>query len=270
MSQLTSVILDALRANGICTKIISATSESSGLNNAFKLRTDSGDIFVKINNDKNSQVMFEGEKESLEAISEAVPGFAPKPLCVGTLPNGGAFLVTTFLQISGSPVQELFARKLAQLHSTYSPNGKFGFSVATMCGTTEQDNTWENDWETFFRERRLKSMIDKCLKKYSSDFRLRELGEIVINKVIHYLLQDIEVKPVLIHGDLWSGNWGVNTIKKEPIVYDPCSYYGHNEMELSILTMFGSPGPIFFKEYHKHHPRQEPRFEDRQGLNSFE
>lgn len=186
-----------------------------------------------------------GEKESLEAIAEAVLGFAPKPLLVGSLPNGGAFLVTTFLQLSGSHdsrMQVLFARRLAQLHSTCSPNGKFGFSVVTMCGTTEQDNTWENDWETFFRERRLKPMIDKCLKKYPNDFKLRELGETVIDKVIHHFLRDIEVKPVLIHGDLWSGNWGVDSIKGEPVVYDPCSYYAHNEMELSILTMFGSPG----------------------------
>ena len=37
--------------------------------------------------------------------------------------------------------------------------GKFGFSVPTHCGVTEQDNAWEDDWATFFGERRLGDMV---------------------------------------------------------------------------------------------------------------
>lgn len=47
-SKVTSVILDALCENGICTKIINTTLESGNLNNVFKLCTDSGDLFVKV------------------------------------------------------------------------------------------------------------------------------------------------------------------------------------------------------------------------------
>lgn len=180
---------------------------------------------------------------ALNTISSSVPGFAPKALHVGSLKNGGAFLVTTFMNLKSSSSKHnvLFAKKLALLHSTNSPNNRFGFPVVTMCGATEQDNTWEDDWETFYKERRLKFIIDKCLKKYPSNKELKELGKIVVDKVVHHLLKDIEVKSSLIHGDLWSGNWGIDSDTNEPVVYDPAAYYGHNEMELSILTMFGSP-----------------------------
>jgi protein-ribulosamine 3-kinase len=190
-------------------------------------------------------VFISGETESLNAICKAVPGFAPKPLDFGTLPGGGAFLVTTYMRLSTShsvSIQTLFGRKLAEMHSSRSPNGKFGFPVVTMCGTTEQDNTWEDDWPTFYKERRLRPILKKCLQNNPEDNELRRLCEIVMDKVVDHIMKDIEVKPVLIHGDLWSGNWGVNLDANEPVVYDPSSFYGHSEYEFGILTMFGSPG----------------------------
>ncbi|PKY53770.1 Ketosamine-3-kinase [Rhizophagus irregularis] len=270
MSQIAQIILETLQNNGICTKVLNKTALSGGcLNDAFKLSTDTGNVFVKTNSGSNSRLMFEGESESLNAIHEAVPGFAPKPLCFGTLPNEGAFIVTTYIRLSTSnsaSIQILFARKLAEMHSSQSPNGKFGFPVMTMCGITEQDNTWEVDWPTFYKERRLRPILEKCLQNNPGDSELRRLGEIVIDKVVDHIMKDIEIKPVLIHGDLWSGNWGVNLDANEPVIYDPSSCYGHNEYELGILTMFGSPGSEFFREYHKYHPRQEPYFEQRQEL----
>ncbi|CAI2164585.1 11306_t:CDS:2 [Funneliformis geosporum] len=271
MSQITQAILGVLQSHGICTDILNQSTLSGGcINDAFKLSTDTGDVFVKTSSGVNARAMFEGEIESLNAILVTVPGFAPKPLCLGALPNGGAFIVTTYKRLStsySSSTQKLFAQKLSELHSKESPNGKFGFPVMTTCGPTEQDNTWEDTWADFYKRRRLRPILEKCLQNNPGDNELRRLGEIVIDKVVDFLMKDIEVKPVLVHGDLWSGNWSVDSDANEPIIYDPSSCYGHNEYELSILTMFGSPGSEFFREYHKHHPRQEPYFEQRQGDN---
>ncbi|CAJ0861730.1 11559_t:CDS:2, partial [Entrophospora sp. SA101] len=259
-------------ANNLCNKVLKKSSVSGGcINSAFKLSTDSGDFFVKTNNslDYDTLVMFKGEMVALNTISSSVPDFAPKALHAGSFKDGGAFLVTTFINLKSSSSSKhdvLFAKKLALLHSTNSPDNRFGFPVVTMCGATEQDNTWESDWETFYKERRLKFIIDKCLKKYPSNKELKELGKVVVDKVVHHLLKDIEVKSSLIHGDLWSGNWGIDSDTNEPVIYDPAAYYAHNEMELSILTMFGSPSKEFFDEYHKHHPRQKPFFKERQGI----
>nr|CAG8459691.1 13399_t:CDS:2 [Entrophospora candida] len=259
-------------ANNLCNKVLKKSSVSGGcINSAFKLSTDSGDFFVKTNNslDYDTLVMFKGEMVALNTISSSVPDFAPKALHAASFKDGGAFLVTTFINLKSSSSSKhdvLFAKKLALLHSTNSPDNRFGFPVVTMCGATEQDNTWESDWETFYKERRLKFIIDKCLKKYPSNKELKELGKVVVDKVVHHLLKDIEVKSSLIHGDLWSGNWGIDSDTNEPVIYDPAAYYAHNEMELSILTMFGSPSKEFFDEYHKHHPRQKPFFKERQGI----
>lgn len=45
--------------------------------------------------------------------------------------------------------------------------------------------------------------------------------------------------PVLLHGDLWSGNvlWGHD----EAWLVDPAAYGGHREMDLAMLALFGLP-----------------------------
>jgi fructosamine-3-kinase len=67
------------------------------MDEGLELITDKGKFFVKIN-PYSDLSRFEYEKESLLAINEAVPGFAPSPLCLGNLPKGGKFLVVNFLE----------------------------------------------------------------------------------------------------------------------------------------------------------------------------
>jgi protein-ribulosamine 3-kinase len=64
--------------------------------------------------------------------------------------------------------------------------------------------------------------------------------------VIPLLLHDIHPapEPVILHGDLWSGNTGIDGKSGQPVVYDPASYFGHNEADLGIMHMFGGELPI--------------------------
>lgn len=41
-----------------------------------------------------------------------------------------------------------------------------------------------------------------------------------------------------------------------PVIFDPASYYGHSEMELSIMNMFGGFSSVFFNEYHRYIPKE--------------
>jgi fructosamine-3-kinase len=98
---------------------------------AFYLFTDKGKFFVKVNNFSDLS-RFEYEKESMLTINEAVPDMAPRPLCLGNLPQGGKFLVVNFIEARWDDRlivenQKVLARSLAQLHQKKSPNGKFGF-----------------------------------------------------------------------------------------------------------------------------------------------
>jgi protein-ribulosamine 3-kinase len=69
----------------------------------------------------------------------------------------------------------------------------------------------------------------------------------LITRVIPLLLRNITPppEPVILHGDLWSGNTGVDGKTGLPVIYDPSSYYGHNEADLGIARMFGGQSALF-------------------------
>jgi protein-ribulosamine 3-kinase len=46
-------------------------------------------------------------------------------------------------------------------------------------------------------------------------------------------------KPVICHGDLWSGNAGVDKATGDAVIWDPAAYWGHNESDLGVMHMFG-------------------------------
>ena len=100
--------------------------------------------------------------------------------------------------------------------------------------------------------------------------RDRILTKIVcsLHRVYPVLLAPLEgkVKPSILHGDLWSGNAGTVANSGEPAIFDPSSYYGHNEAELGIMNMFGGFTQDFFDAYHEAIPRTEPYYNERLRL----
>ena len=77
--------------------------------------------------------------------------------------------------------------------------------------------------------------------------------------------------PVVVHGDLWSGNWGKGRIGEgveEDVVFDGSACYAHSEYEFGIMSMFGGVGEDFEREYQRLVPRSEPveEFDDRVRL----
>lgn len=80
------------------------------------------------------------------------------------------------------------------------------------------------------------------------------------------------VTPVVVHGDLWSGNASSGKLpgmqESEDIVFDSSACYAHSEFELGIMKMFGGFGAKFLKEYHDLVPKTEPldEYEDRVKL----
>ncbi|KAJ3056586.1 hypothetical protein HK097_005749 [Rhizophlyctis rosea] len=182
--------------------------------------------------------MFRGESASLQHIlaataSESKP-FAPKPLLNGSLDHKSGFLVTSFIPLTSASRkhQSRLGARLAQMHAAPPvtldefgpPAGRFGFPVNTMLGSTLQDNEWEDDYVTFWRERRLKLMLANVLKEHPHDTEIEELGQVLVDG-LSSLFTGVEVQPALLHGDLWSGNWGVDSSADEPVIFDPACYY---------------------------------------------
>lgn len=166
------------------------------------------------------------------------------------------------------------AAKLAKLHTTPAPipagydRPMFGFPVSTCCGETAQDNSWKFLWADFYANNRLRGILAAVIKNNGEDEELTEAVERVAGKVVPRLIGDHGVKnitPVVIHGDLWSGNHSRGRIAgtggAEDVVYDPSAVYGHSEYELGIMRMFGGFGGSFWKEYEKLVPKDEPKAE---------
>lgn len=177
------------------------------------------------------------------------------------------------------------AAKLAKLHTTPAPipggydKPQFGFPVTTCCGDTPQDNSYKAIWADFYAENRLRFILRRAEKSNGSDKELHGLVETTASKVVPRLIGDDHlnngkgITPVVVHGDLWSGNASVGVIgndngEPQDVVFDSSACYAHNEFELGIMKMFGGFGGSFLKEYHELCPKTEPaeEYEDRVKL----
>ncbi|KAL7276042.1 hypothetical protein RUND412_000986 [Rhizina undulata] len=263
----------------------------SGFASTMKIETRGDDgrkcYFMKTGRGKNSEIMFrdiwisEGEYESLNAIHDAVPSLSPKAYAHGALEDAqGHYLVTDFIDFSANlgsseTPKESLAQKLARMHTTPAPEeyaGKFGFPVPTCCGATVQDNTWESSWPAFYGKRRLMHILAEGEMNNGADKELRWLVERTVEMVVPRLLGVIkDVKPVLVHGDLWSGNYHKGRIgdgAAGDMIFDASACYAHNEYEMGIMKMFGGFDRQFYTEYHKLVPKAEPveEYNDRVDL----
>ena len=72
------------------------------------------------------------------------------------------------------------------------------------------------------------------------------------------------VRPALLHGDLWGGNYLVSK-DNTPYLIDPSVYYGHSEVDLAMSRLFGGFSPRFYDAYFEVSPAR-PGFEDRMAL----
>ena len=126
-----------------------------------------------------------------------------------------------------------FLRSIIKIHSI--SNNLYGFNFNTQIGALEQINDFENNWATFFINKRLNPIFEAAnLENYMGSF---------VNKKINFLFKNINnfipnnPKASLLHGDLWEGNI---LFKKNKFIgfIDPGSFFGHNEMEVAYLRWF--------------------------------
>jgi len=85
-----------------------------------------------------------------------------------------------------------------------------------------------------------------------NDFLDKEIVNKVKEKIKSELLNH---KPTnaLVHGDLWSGNAGIDK-KGRGVIFDPASWWADNEVDIAMTRLFGGFGNEFYEEYHKIFP----------------
>ena len=146
--------------------------------------------------------------------------------------------------------QKKLGKGLGELHlkSAESNPKMFGFPVEGFIGTTDQKKGLEDNWIDCFLNLRI---IPQLLSLKS-----RILDEEIINKVKEKIQSELlNHKPInaLVHGDLWSGNAGMDKNGKG-VIFDPASWWADNEVDIAMTKLFGGFRKEFYEEYHRIFP----------------
>ena len=146
--------------------------------------------------------------------------------------------------------QKKLGKGLGELHlkSAESNPKMFGFPVEGFIGTTDQKKGLEDNWIDCFLNLRI---IPQLLSLKS-----KILDEEIINKVKEKIQSELlNHKPInaLIHGDLWSGNTGMDKNGKG-VIFDPASWWADNEVDIAMTKLFGGFRKEFYEEYHRIFP----------------
>ncbi|HYI48653.1 MAG TPA: fructosamine kinase family protein [Allosphingosinicella sp.] len=128
--------------------------------------------------------------------------------------------------------------ELARLHAR--TGDAYGWPVDYALGTVALDNREGRDWPRFWGEQRLAAtarLLDRPWRERVERLAGR-LGDML----------PAGPAACLLHGDLWTGNILVSGGRLAALV-DPACYYGHAEVDLAMLCLFGAPPGEFWEAY---------------------
>jgi fructosamine-3-kinase len=162
------------------------------------------------------------------APTPAVMAVDDEVLVMEALPSGGSI---------GRAWPSLGAA-LARLHRRRGE--RFGWEHDYAFGPVAIANGWSDDWPGFWAERRLLAHLPHIPPDLARrlDALAGRLPELLPGRPV----------PALLHGDLWGGNILIAADRVSGLI-DPACYYGHVEVDLAMLGLFGRPAPALFDAY---------------------
>ncbi len=238
----------------------SETVAGGDINQAFKLITNQGDFFLKVNSSPTYPQMFDKESEGLTHLAKSTGMKVPAVIGCGIV-GDRQYLLQEFLipgQISNR-FWILFGEGQAQLHG--KTNDAFGWFTSNYIGSLKQQNNFMNLWDEFYGRQRIMPLVVTLFNKGVLDNKEVTLAENVCKKLGSIFPNE---PPALLHGDLWSGNFMAASIINAdgktatvPAIFDPAVYYGHREMDLGMTLLFGSFDQFFYEAYHASYPLEK-------------
>ncbi len=205
-----------------------------------------------MNNSSQAFTMFESEEFGLKLLSSTNSIRIPEVI-YRSQANDISFLLLEYIE-RGTPSSAFwkeFGVSLASLH--FVSNDKFGLESNNFIGILPQQNTPTDNWVDFFINERLQPQIDLAIKSTA-------IGNITISKFekLFKKLPDIIPieQPALIHGDLWNGNFLVDS-NNQPVIFDPSLSFAHREMDLAMSQLFGGFDRLFYEAYDDAFPIQK-------------
>ena len=250
--------LQQILSKAVGDSVVINSSEPMGgglINDAFKIITDKGNFFLKTNTQFPG--MFEKEALGLGLLADA--NVISTPEVVSWDDNADfPFLLLKFIEqgYENNLFWETFGKQLASLHKKTS--SFFGLDYDNYIGSLVQSNEKHDNWLDFFIIERLDKQLKLARDNNLVNKQIVSMFERYYNKVGTIFPME---KPALLHGDLWSGNFLVDT-DGMPVIIDPAVYFGHREMDLAMTKLFGGFSNRFYESYNKHF-ELEPGWEER-------
>ncbi|WP_282135610.1 fructosamine kinase family protein [Seonamhaeicola maritimus] len=229
--------------------IINVSSIGGGdISQAYKVDTSNCAYFLKMNS-VSALNMFKTEAYGLDLIAKTNTIKTPNIIAFDKFENA-SFLLMDFIESKRASAEdyEILGEQLAALHKCTSDN--FGLNKDNYIGSLPQSNTTHNTWVEFYTYERLLPQLEIAkqiglLSGSESPSEQRIIGQ------LESLFNGI--KPSLLHGDLWGGNYLISKVG-EPYLIDPAVYYGHSEVDIAMTKLFGGFGNAFYESYHSHFP----------------
>ncbi len=227
-------------------KVTKVTPVSGGcIHNAWQIKLATGKkIFAKTSPLENYK-MLQFEADGLTAINKRLNPdvlIAPKPLALKKLTKVSILLMPWFELNQGSQVN--LGKGLALFHKESSEEKQklFGWENDGFIGNNSQIGGWETSWGKCFVKLRLEPQM-KMAKGWGLSFKSKKF----YNRIINFL-EESEVQPSLVHGDLWKGNASV-TNQGKGIIYDPATWWADREVDIAMTKLFGGFSNEFYNAY---------------------
>ena len=233
------------------------TISGGSIHNAWKLDFNNYSFFVKKNIKKENFLKF--EYSCLNDLAKYVNNqdlIIPK---VNSYLNveDAEILIMEWIEMSNGSQNKL-GKGLAEMHlksNEYNPK-KFGYPLEGYIGLNNQPSGWEMNWIDCFANLRIKHQ----LKSFKNNSLNSDIKKNLISKIKLVLSKHIPIIS-LVHGDLWSGNVGINKSNKG-VIFDPACWWADSEVDIAMSYLFGGFQREFYREYFKAIPKQKG-FEER-------
>lgn len=214
--------------------------------------------FIKLNSITNKD-FFVQEKFNLEYLKNKSSLKVPDVVNFCELENI-CVLVLEYLEksVENKEFHFLLGKGLAELHK--NTEIFFGWFQDNYIGSLKQQNQKLSEWQEFYISQRLEPLVKICFDK-----SMLEKTSLKAFENLYRELKNIfpDEPPALLHGDLWTGN-RMNTTKGVS-VFDPACYYGHREMDIAMLNLFGKASDVFYDGYNSVFPL-EKNFKERMDI----
>lgn len=217
------------------------------INVACRIAGNGQQYFVKTNHVRYA-TMFEAEAEGLLEMANSETVRVPRPVCYGSNANQ-CYIVMEYLELGGHVDRTLLGQQLAAMHKVTV--SQFGWRIDNTIGSTHQPNKQMPDWIEFWRQQRLAFQLELAAANgYGGELQI--LGERLLSD-FPVLFNNYHPQASMLHGDLWSGNYGA-LAGGEPVIFDPAFYYGDREADMAMTTLFGGFGADFYAAYNSAWP----------------